>query len=364
MKNTTVNTTWIPTSNPIVHINLLSAFAVDISLTIIACTLSFLGSIFIFTSYCVVDSLRPENETRRLLIYLTVSDVFVAIGNFIGTIRFIAIYGSTPIYSNSAKFYAFSGEELAGDKVCVVQSFIRTTGSMWSFCWNTAIAIHLCFALVYCRHGTWSRKVKIFCHSVCWLLPLSIAIAAARYEVLGEGFTEVTGTWCWIKSSLSKSDQITWMIISGIGWELVSYFVTCIMFFYLKGYMWRQKTRFNQRRFNDVSLRLRAEDENYLYLWLIGYLLRIWGTVRFFLFVSGNSSNDKPYAGIDFALLHLESFGDSSKPFFTFLLFCIADKRTRQLLRNKICCRRRGYEEILQSINAESNYDNNVNEPL
>ncbi|CAG2227085.1 GPR157 [Mytilus edulis] len=310
MENATVNTTWIPTSNPIVHINLLSAFAVDISLTIIACTLSFLGSIFIFTSYCVVDSLRPENETRRLLIYLTVSDLFVAIGNFIGTIRFIAIYGSKPIYSNSAQLYAFSGEELLSDNVCVVQSFIRTTGSMWSFCWNTAIAIHLCFALVYYRHGTWSRKVNIFCHSVCWLLPLSIAIAAARYEVLGEGFTE--------------------------------------------------KTRFNQRRFNDVSLRLRAEDENYLYLWLIGYLLRIWGTVRFFLFVSGNSSNDKPYAGIDFALLHLESFGDSSKPFFTFLLFCIADKRTRQLLRNKICCRRRGYEEILQSINAEPNYDNSI----
>ena len=171
MENATVITTWISTSNPIVHINPLSVFAVDISLTIIACTLSFFGSIFIFTSYCVVDSLRPENETRRLLIYLTVSDLFVAIGNFIGTIRFIAIYGSTPIYSNSAKFYAFSGEELAGDKVCVVQSFIRTTGSMWSFCWNTAIAIHLCFALVYCRHGTWSRKVKIFCHSVCWLLP-------------------------------------------------------------------------------------------------------------------------------------------------------------------------------------------------
>ncbi|VDI80182.1 Hypothetical predicted protein [Mytilus galloprovincialis] len=190
---------------------------------------------------------------------------------------------------------------------------------------------------------------------------VSIAIAAAKCEVLGEDFGEVTGTWCWIKSSLSNNDQITWMIISSIGWELVSYFVTCIMFLYLKGYMWRQKRRFNQRRFNDVSLRLRAEDENYLYLWLIGYLLRIWGTVRFFLFVSGNSSNDKPFAGIDFALLHLESFGDSSKAFFTFLLFCIADKRTRQLLWNKICCRRRGYEDILQSINAEPNYDNRCN---
>ncbi|XP_063409377.1 G-protein coupled receptor 157-like [Mytilus trossulus] len=361
MENVTINATRIPTSNDTEHANLLAVFAADISLTIIACTLSFLGSIFIFTAYCVVDSLRPENETRRLLIYLTVSDLVVAIGNFIGTIRFIAIYGRTPIYSISARLYTFSDEELVSDNVCVVQSFIRTTGSMWSFCWNTAIAIHLCVALVYCRHGTWSWKVKIFCHSVCWILPLSIAIAAAKCEVLGGDFT---GTWCWIKSSLSKSDQITWMIISGIGWELVSYFVTCIMFLFLKGYMWRQKTRFNQRRFNDVSLRLRAEDENYLYLWLIGYLLRIWGTVRFFLFVSGNFSNDKPYAGINFALLHLESFGDSSKAFFTFLLFCIADKRTRQLLWNKICCRRRGYEEILQSINAESNYNNSVNEPL
>ncbi|CAG2243027.1 GPR157 [Mytilus edulis] len=357
MENVTISTTILPIANETDNINLLSVFAADITLTIIACTLSFLGSAFIFSAYCVVDSLRPENETRRLLLYLTVSDLVVAIGNFIGTIRFIIIYDNKPFYANS-------GEELASDSVCVVQSFISATGSMWSCCWNTAIAIHLCVALVYFKNGTWSWKVKIFCHSVCWLLPLSIAIAAAKCEVLGEDFGEVTGTWCWIKSSLSNSDQITWMIISGIGWELVSYFVTCIMFLYLKGYMWRQKRRFNQRRFNDVSLRLRAEDENYLYLWLIGYLLRIWGTVRFFLFVSGHSSNDKPYAGIDFALLHLESFGDSSKAFFTFLLFCIADKRTRHLLWNKICCRRRGYEDILQSINAEPNYDNRVNEPL
>ncbi|VDH91430.1 Hypothetical predicted protein [Mytilus galloprovincialis] len=200
-----------------------------------------------------------------------------------------------------------------------------------------------------------ARKVKIFCHSVCWLLPLSVAIAAAKCEVLGEDFAQVTGTWCWIKSSLSRSDRILWMIISGKGWELVSYFVTCIMFLYLKGYMWSQRRRFNQHRFNDVSLRLRAEDENYLYLWLIGYLLRIWGTLRFFLFVTGNSSNVKPYADINFALVHLESFGDSSKAFFTFILFCIADKTTRQILMNKICYRGRGYEKILQSLNAEPN---------
>ncbi|XP_052083083.1 G-protein coupled receptor 157-like isoform X3 [Mytilus californianus] len=351
MENVTINTTRMPIFNDTDHINLLSVFAADITLTIIACTLSFLGSAFIFCAYCVVDSLRPENETRRLLLYLTVSDLFVAIGNFIGTIRFIGIYDSKPLYANF-------GEEFASDNVCIVQSFISATGSMWSFCWNTAIAIHLWVALVYCRNGTWSWKVKIFCHSVCWLLPLAVAIAAAKCEVLGEDFDQVTGTWCWIKSSLSRSDRITWMIISGKGWELVSYLVTCFMFFYLKGYMWRQKKRFNQRRFNDVSLRLRAEDENYLYLWLIGYLLRIWGTVRFFLFVSESSSNDKPFADINFALVHLESFGDSSKAFFTFILFCIADKTTRQLLWNKICRRRRGYEEILQSINAEPNNDN------
>ncbi|VDH91429.1 G protein-coupled receptor 157 [Mytilus galloprovincialis] len=332
MENVTISTTILPIANETDNINLLSVFAADITLTIIACTLSFLGSAFIFSAYCVVDSLRPENETRRLLLYLTVSDLVVAIGNFIGTIRFIIIYDNKPFYANS-------GEELASDSVCVVQSFISATGSMWSFCWNTAIAIHLCVALVYCKNGT----------------EVSVAIAAAKCEVLGEDFAQVTGTWCWIKSSLSRSDRILWMIISGKGWELVSYFVTCIMFLYLKGYMWSQRRRFNQHRFNDVSLRLRAEDENYLYLWLIGYLLRIWGTLRFFLFVTGNSSNVKPYADINFALVHLESFGDSSKAFFTFILFCIADKTTRQILMNKICYRGRGYEKILQSLNAEPN---------
>lgn len=152
----------------------------DIALTLIASTLSIFGAILIFVAYCVTDSFRPENETRRLLIYLTVSDLLVAFGNFGGTIRYKAVFGDKEFSLNCTM-------DTQCDLFCVVQSFVCATASMWSFFWNTAIAIHICVALVYCRHGSWPWKMKIFTHSVCWLVPcrycLYMSTKKIRYTV-------------------------------------------------------------------------------------------------------------------------------------------------------------------------------------
>ncbi|XP_071125873.1 G-protein coupled receptor 157-like [Mytilus edulis] len=327
----------------------------DIALTLIASTLSIFGAILIFVAYCVTDSFRPENETRRLLIYLTVSDLLVAFGNFGGTIRYKAVFGDKEFSLNCTM-------DTQCDLFCVVQSFVCATASMWSFFWNTVIAIHICVALVYCRHGSWPWKMKIFTHSVCWLVPLSITIAAVSNDVLGEDFSQGTGAWCWISSCIDKNARTLWMVVTGKGWEITWYFVTCIMFFFVKGYMWKQRRRHNIRHFSEVSERLRAEDENYLYLWLIGYCLRIWGTCRFFLYAlrrhTGNPLSH--FNSTDDVFLHLQSFGDSAQAFCTCILFCFIDRTTRHHLYKKLCCKKSDEEELRPIITEKTNINYSV----
>ena len=135
---------------------------IDIGLTCAASSLSIVGAILIFTAYCSVNTFRPENETRRLLLYLTISDLLVACGNLMGTLRYVAEYHNQPV---------IPADMNTKDMICVVQSFITTTANMWSFFWTTAIAIHLVVALIYCRDRNYPITIKVLCHVVGWFVP-------------------------------------------------------------------------------------------------------------------------------------------------------------------------------------------------
>ena len=135
--------------------------SLDITLTFISSSLSIFGAFFVFIAFCAVNPFRPENETRRLLLYLTLSDWLVAVANFVGTVRYLVRYEDGIFVNCQEKC----------DVVCVAQSFVTTVANMWSYFWNTVIAIHLFIALVYCRHGTHPWTLKIFTHTVCWFVP-------------------------------------------------------------------------------------------------------------------------------------------------------------------------------------------------
>lgn len=329
MENTT--TSDLTTVASLVNSTVNPITTVDIALTFVSSSLSIFGAIIVFTAFCAVNPFRPENETRRLLLYLTFSDWLVALGIFIGTVRYLreyrdGIHITCPESCN----------------VCVVQSFVTTVANMWSYFWNTTIAIHLFIALVYCRHGTHPWTIKIFTHTICWFVPLGITIAAFSKDVLGEDFSQGTGAWCWVSSCKPKDVRTIWMLVSGKAWEVIWYLATCVMFLWLKGYMWKQKRKHNRRSFQEVSQRLKAEDENYLYLWLIGYICRIWGTIRFFLYVY-NRSAETPLENLTVFnkwLLHLQSFGGSAQAFCTCLLFCVKDETTRKHIWSKLKCKR------------------------
>ena len=158
------NTTWIPYTPalPLINTSNVGITPSVIGLTCVSCSLSIIGAILIFVAYCTCDCCRRGEETRRLLLYLTVSDLFVACANLAGTVRYVLVYNIDHI-----TFYCSVG----CDEFCIVQSFITSTASMWSFFWMTTIAIHLFIALVFCREGQHPCSIKIFTHIVCWLIP-------------------------------------------------------------------------------------------------------------------------------------------------------------------------------------------------
>lgn len=79
----------------------------------------------------------------------------------------------------------------------------------------------------------------------------------------------------------------------------------------------------------------RPEDARLCYIWLPLYLLRVWGTVRFFVAISypGHLS-DSHYL----PLLYLQCVGDSSHALVNFILFCVFDKEIR-ITYGKTCLR-------------------------
>jgi len=158
------NTTWIPYPPALALVNTsnVGITQLDIGLTCVSCSLSIIGAILIFVAYCTCDCCRRSEETQRMLLYLTVSDLFVACANLAGTVRYGLLYTTDHI-----TFYCSVG----CDDFCIVQSFITSTASMWSFFWTTIIAIHLFVALVFCRQGQHPWSIKIFTHIVCWLIP-------------------------------------------------------------------------------------------------------------------------------------------------------------------------------------------------
>ena len=45
---------------------------------------------------------------------------------------------------------------------------------------------------------------------------------------------ESTGPWCWIKSDLDEGEMVTWMILTGKGWELFCYMVAANLYILAK----------------------------------------------------------------------------------------------------------------------------------
>lgn len=142
----------------------------DIILTMVTFCLSICGAIAIFyTSERKFYRARSLSEPRKLLVYLTIADFFIAIGYLIGAVRFLR--------DNSANYEV-------KDTGCIAQSFVTKMASLCSFWWTTIIAFNFLWTYTCytsnnsvfgsinnsTRHSTCNVKIYVY-HMLSWIVP-------------------------------------------------------------------------------------------------------------------------------------------------------------------------------------------------
>ena len=132
--------------------------------TFVSSSLSIVGAVVIFITYSLVTVAR--NQTRRLLVYLTIADLMTAVGNLVGASRY-ALRNETEYLTirNQMQNTCFKT-----DAVCEVQSFVTTFSSLSSFFWTSIIMVHILMTLLTQREWS-SFRNRVIYHFVSWGVP-------------------------------------------------------------------------------------------------------------------------------------------------------------------------------------------------
>lgn len=137
----------------------LPAYRLPQVIVITTSCLSVLGATLIILSYVIWADTRAVS--RKLLVYLSVCDLFTATFNLVGVLA-----GEAALTDDGQP-----------STLCQVQSVITSYSSVASFLWTTAIAVFLYVSVVRGSPEKAKASVK-YLHVSCWLLP-AIAVGAA-----------------------------------------------------------------------------------------------------------------------------------------------------------------------------------------
>ena len=175
-------------------------------------------------------------------------------------------------------------DEQTPTTLCVVQSFLNTYSSIASFLWTVAVAVYLYLTLVR-RNVIIANGAVIYMHIVCWSCPALAASLAAGMGQLGYD-TTLTPGWCWLRSSAG----LGWVLFAGKGWELSAYIITPVLYFLIKRAISRDTKDLEENTLLVTAKARKAgveADRKLAFVPLVFLLLRIWGTVRSVLYLTG-----------------------------------------------------------------------------
>jgi len=155
MTNTTI-------SVPGTYINEIKI--VDVVLTFCGSSLSIIGAFVLFiTFYLWRKRGNHIDEPRKYLLFLTVADLFNALGYLWG----VASYVRSADYRDKFVMECHRVKEIE----CIAQSFVTTLFGMCSFFWTTFIAFHLFWNYGDSTRHTVSRTTNIMYHVAAWGIP-------------------------------------------------------------------------------------------------------------------------------------------------------------------------------------------------
>ena len=196
-------------------------------LSIVSCSLSCIGSLLIFLTFCCLKDVR-KNGAQRIITLLALADFMQASGYLLGGWNYLSHYGLDPYdpqYHHKC--------EIVFQKVCKAQSFITSWASMSSFCWTCALALH--FFLVLSQTGRkWTTKWWLFLvgNIIAWGFPLIIVTTFLIMDKLGYA-PYAAANWCFVKSDAGNGLQykeILIVLFNGKLWEVLTYVVVLVLY--------------------------------------------------------------------------------------------------------------------------------------
>jgi G protein-coupled receptor 157 len=224
-----------------------------------------------------------QTTTRKLLVYLSVADYTFAACNVIGALR----DENGPC---NATVPARDGRIL---------SVFGTLGSCCSYFWTVFLAVYLYIMIVKNNSYLAERIFPLF-HIIGWGVPVIVIGLATYMDVLGcSQEEEITGGWCWVilQGKDNRGINVMWMLVTAKLWELLAYFVIFILYFKIKFHFKREKQKPGQLLTRASYASAQYLDRKLTFIPIAFILLRMWGTIRFFLYAADPDyiSCDKGY---------------------------------------------------------------------
>eukprot|EP00112_Aurelia_sp_Birch-Aquarium-sp1_P003841 Seg1433.2 transcript_id=Seg1433.2/GoldUCD/mRNA.D3Y31 product="G-protein coupled receptor 157" protein_id=Seg1433.2/GoldUCD/D3Y31 len=294
--------------------------------------LSMLGSFIIIASFAAWKDIRTTS--RKILLFLSISDFLTAISNFIGTFA-VSVSMNQRDPQNT---------------LCVAQSFVTNSVSIASFLWTQTLAVYLYLAILKNKQAL-AKKFLPYIHVINWTIGPVINVIALKRNMLGFSAHELTGGWCWIyQKPGDKPQEVLWLTLDAKAIEFLVYTSVLVIYILIRTRIHAElKLRSQQGPMRqDVLRSAKSADQKLLFVPILLILGRFWGTLRFLLYVSNSlPSGNKPIGAGHKALLALQGIGDSSQGFLNWILFCFLNPKVYDHLKEctlYYICRRREKE--------------------
>ena len=206
------------------------------------CFFSMIGSAMIILTYIIFRQLR--NQTRYILLHLSLMDFGVALGNFIGAV----IYFDRYYYD----YYNIHHDFDVPDKLdypCKIQAAVSVTCNTSSVLWTVAVAVYLHFRIVT-HSGPGKEKFFFFLvialTVLCYGVPILLLVWLLLTERLGFAPYDSSG-WCTlvVLSPDRTEDDILASVYGNDFWIYLAFILIPLLYFSIKVHTKQQVCRWS-----------------------------------------------------------------------------------------------------------------------
>lgn len=275
--------------------------------TLTSCGLSLLGSLLIIITYLIWKDL--QTTSRKLLLYLSLAELLSGIGIGYGTLRtFLTTQGMTGVE-------------------CEIQSVVSTFATLSSLFWGVALTAYL-YTTVVTVDSLSAAKALTHSLIICFGFPVVIVFLAVLFRGLGPTYSLTTVGWCWV--DMTRTDAWLWMLLTGKVWEIAAYAIQIVLCILIRREIKKKCQEPCEAVMKGTIASMKIIDKKLFFIPLLFILLRIWGTIRFFLAVQGSA------AVYNNVLTILQGIGDPAHGTVSFVLYFVCTLKTREKFRTEL----------------------------